>query len=167
MRRALGAAAAIAVAVAGAGARPECAHACSCAPLDPERALAQAEAAVVATVAERRSGAGGAILVLDVERRLKGPVGDRVEVATATGGAACGVDAGPGERVGLFLSREAGVWRASLCAQARPAQLAVLPAAAGGEEVADAFAEATAYALALVAAAAIGVFLLRRRFRPD
>jgi hypothetical protein len=155
------------VAAIAAGARPDCAYACTCAPFDADRALASSDAAVVATVSERREAGGRAILVLDVERRLKGPVGDRLEVATPLNSAACGVAAEPGRRVGLFLQREAETWHGTLCGQATPEALSALPAAASGEDVADSFAEATAWVIAIVAVAAIGVFLLRRRFRPD
>jgi hypothetical protein len=167
VKRGAGAVLAIALAVIGAGARPECAHACTCGPFDARRLLSAADAAVVGAVVERREAGARAILVLDVERRLKGPVGDRVEVATGLDSAACGVAAEPGRRVGLFLTRRGEAWEGSLCGQAEPEALAALPTATGGEEVADSFAEATAYVLAIVALAAIGVFLLRRRFHPD
>ncbi|HET9545069.1 MAG TPA: hypothetical protein VFO88_05790 [Gaiellaceae bacterium] len=159
--------AALALAATAAGARPDCAYACTCAPLVAEQALAAADAAVVGTVLERRVSGGEATLVVSVERRLKGPLGERVEVATPADDATCGIGAQPGTRLGLFLRREGGGWRGDLCGQARPEALASLPAAAGGEEVADSFAEATAYVLAVLVAGAIGVFLLRRRFRPD
>jgi hypothetical protein len=122
---------------------------------------------VVASVVERREAGSRVILVLDVERRLKGPVGDRMEVATGLNSAGCGVAAAPGQRVGLFLQREGETWHGNLCGQATPEALAALPAAQSGEDVADSFAEATAWVIAIVVVAAIGVFLLRRRFRPD
>ncbi len=159
--------AALVLAVTAAGARPECALACTCLPLDPKRALAEADAVVVATVVERRAGGSSALLVLDVDRRLKGPVGDRIEVRTGAGSGDCGVVAEPGMRVGLFLRREGETWQGSSCLQAAPAALASFPTAAGSEEIADSFAEATAWVLVIVAVAAIGVFLLRRRLRPD
>ena len=158
---------ALVLAATGAGARPECALACSCVQLEPKNALAEADAAVVATVVERRAGTGGAVLVLAVERRLKGAVGDRVEVRTGVGSGDCGVVAGLGTRVGLFLERDGELWRGNSCRQAAPADLAALPTAAGGEEIADSFADATAWVLVIVAVAAVGVFLLRRRLRPD
>jgi hypothetical protein len=158
---------AVALAAIGAGAAPECAYACTCAPFDADRLLAASDAAVVAEVVERRVAGGRAVLVLDVERRLKGPVGDRVEVETALSGSACGVEAPPGRRVGLFLTRRGDAWEGSLCGRAEPDALAALPTAAGREEVADSFAEATAWVIAILVVAAIGVFLLRRRFRPD
>jgi hypothetical protein len=166
IRRAVLVLAVLSAAIA-AGARPECAYACTCAPFDADRALASSDAAVVASVVERREIGGRAILVLDVERRLKGPVGDRLEVATSLDSAACGVAGEPGRRVGLFLQREGETWHGTLCGQAEPEMLAALPTAAGREEIADSFAEATAWAIAIVVVAALGVFLLRRRFRPD
>jgi hypothetical protein len=79
----------------------------------------------------------------------------------------CGISAETGARVGLFLGRRGDTWAGSICGQAAPEAVAALPTAATGGEVADSFAEATAYVLAIVALAAVGVFLLRRRFRPD
>ncbi len=159
--------AALVLAATGAGVRPECAYACTCGPLEAKGALAAADAAVVASVVERRVVGGRAVLVLDVERRLKGPVGDRVEVQTALDSASCGLSAAPGQRIGLFLQRDGEAWQGNLCGQAAPEELATLPTAAGSEEIADSFAEATAWVLVIVALAAVGVFLLRRRLRPD
>lgn len=167
MKRAALVATAVVLAASAAGARPECAYACTCAPLAPERALAGADAAFVGTLLERRVTGDQATLVFSVERRLKGPLGDRVEVITHAQGGMCGIDENAGARMGLFLGREGGGWYGGTCGRATPAELAALPTAATGEEVGDSFANATAYVLAIVALAAIGVFLLRRRFRPD
>jgi hypothetical protein len=158
---------AVVVAAAAAGAGPECAHACTCAPLAPERALAEADAAFVGTLLERRVSGDEATLVFAVERRLKGPLGDRVEVQTHAQGGMCGIQDDPGARMGLFLGRAGDAWQGGTCGRGTPRAFAALPTAATGEEVADSFANATAYVLAVVALAGIGVFLLRRRFRPD
>jgi hypothetical protein len=190
-RAALGAVA-LALAVVAAGARPECAYACTCAPLDPARALAEADAAFVGRVVKRHALGAEATLDLAVERRLKGDLGARVQVVTASSGAACGIEAAPGARFGLFLTRDGDVWRGSLCGQASPADLASIPTAptrngasdpgdeesgpgqasgsegvSDSDELSDSFAKASAITLAVVALAAVGVFLLRRRFRPD
>ena len=167
MKRAALVTAALALATIGAGARPECAFACTCAPLRPGPALEQADAAFVGRLLERRDAASGATLVLVGERRLKGPLGDRVVVETAASPAGCGITAPQGTRMVLFLTRDGEVWRGSVCGQGPPGLAASLPTAASGEDVADSFAEATAYVLAIVALAAVGVFLLRRRFGPD
>jgi hypothetical protein len=110
---------------------------------------------------------------------------------TPSSGAACGIEAPPGARFGLFLTRDGDVWRGSLCNQASPADLASIPTAptrngasdpeeesgpgqaSGSEgvsesdELSDSFAKASVITLAVLAFAAVGVFLLRRRFRPD
>jgi hypothetical protein len=160
-------AAALALGATGAGARPECALACTCPQAEPRRLLADSEAAFVGTLVEERSAGEQAILVFAVERRLKGPLGDKVEVVTSSQPEMCGIAAERGARVGLFLRRGGEAWEGSICGQAAPEAVDALPAAASGEEVADSFANATAYVLAVVALAAIGVFLLRRRFGPD
>jgi hypothetical protein len=179
VRRASVAAVAVALAAVAAGARPECAYACTCAPLDPERALAQADAALVGRVVKRHAAGAEATLELAVERRVKGDLGERVQVVTAAQGAACGIEAAPGTSFGLFLTRSGDTWRAGLCDQASAADLAAFPAiprrekgsgpqdASGSDELSDSFAEATALTLAFVGLVAVGILLLRRRLRPD
>jgi hypothetical protein len=189
-RAALGAVV-LALALVAAGARPECAYACTCAPLDPALALAEADAAFVGRVVKRHAVGVEATLDLAVERRLKGDLGARIQVVTAASGAACGIEAAPGARIGLFVTRDGDTWRGSLCSQASVADLASVPSAptrngasdpeeesgsdqASGSErvsdsgaVSDSFARATAISLAVLAFAAVGIVLLRRRFRPD
>jgi hypothetical protein len=189
-RAALGAAT-LALALVAAGARPECAYACTCAPLDAGRALAASDAAFVGRVVKRHAVGAEATLDLAVERRLKGDLGARVQVVTAASGAACGIEAAPGARFGLFLTRDGGVWRGSLCQQVAAADLASFPTApthngssdpdggsgageaAGAEgvsdsdDLSDSFARATAITLAVLGFAALVFVLLRRRFRPD
>lgn len=111
------------LAALAAGVQP--ARACSCVPPDPWVALALGDAAFVGTVLERRESGGEVALVLSVERRLKGPLGARVEVRTGSS-AMCGVGASVGERVGLALSRSEGAWHGSVCWQFEPAQLLVV-----------------------------------------
>jgi hypothetical protein len=189
-RAALGAAT-LALALVAAGARPECAYACTCAPLDPARALGEADAAFVGRVVKRHAIGAEATLDLAVERRLKGDLGSRVQVVTAASGAACGIEAAPGARFGLFVTRDGDVWRGSLCDQAPASDLAGLPTSAGGDEGSDseessgspeasssqpasdsedasgAVVTATALTLGVLAFAAAGIVLLRRKLRPD
>jgi hypothetical protein len=167
VRRAATGAAALALAVAGAGVQPECALACTCPRTAVDVQLERADAAFVGTLVEQRTAGEQTMLVFDVERRLKGPLGDRVEVVTSGDPGMCGIAAEMDARIGLFLDRRGETWTGSACGQAAPAQLSALQSAASGEEVADSFAQATAYVLAILALAAVGVFLLRRRFRPD
>jgi LPXTG-motif cell wall-anchored protein len=72
-------------------------------------------------VLERRAEGDEARLLLRVEQVYKGDISNRVEVVTASNGAACGLEAGVGERVGLLLAREGGEWRSGLCSQVDPA----------------------------------------------
>ena len=110
-------------------ARVEPASACSCALGDPRSALARADAAFVGVLVERReppvlrSSADTVTLVFRVEESVKGRLGERVEVETAASGASCGIEAGVGDRIGLFLERAGGRWRSNLCAQVAPRTL--------------------------------------------
>lgn len=96
------------------------ASACTCVPVDLARDLPRADGAFVGTLAERRDGEATSTLVFRVEQVYKGEIDNRVEVETALGGAACGVEAPVGERIGLLLERDGEVWRSSLCSQADP-----------------------------------------------
>jgi hypothetical protein len=80
-------------------------RACSCALPDPRGALAQADGAFVGKLVSRRLEAQAAVLTYRVERALKGAIGATVEVKTASNGAACGIEAPVGTRVGLVLDR--------------------------------------------------------------
>ncbi len=70
---------------------------------------------------EIRAGGEATTYLLRVEQAYKGDISSRVEVVTPTGGAACGLDAEVGDRLGLLLTREDGVWRSGLCSQVDPA----------------------------------------------
>jgi hypothetical protein len=94
--------------------------ACSCLPVDLVRDLPRADGAVVGSVLERRVEGDSAILVLRVEQVYKGDIENRVEVATPLDSAGCGIDAPVGERLGLLLDREGGVWHSGLCSQVDP-----------------------------------------------
>ncbi len=97
------------------------AYACSCAPVDLERDLPAADAAIIGSVLERTVRGGTATYLFRVEQVYKGEVGSRAEVVTPAGGAACGLELSVGDRVGLLLSREGDVWRSGLCSQVDPA----------------------------------------------
>jgi hypothetical protein len=102
------------------------AAACSCRPPDLRRDLPTADGAVVGEVLERRVEGDEARYVLRVEQAYKGDISNRVEVVTAPDGAACGLEAAVGERLGLLLTREKGEWRSGLCSQVDPADFLAL-----------------------------------------
>jgi len=95
--------------------------ACTCAPVDLARDLPRADGAFVGTVLEREDREATSTLLFRVEQVYKGDISNRVEVETARGGAACGIEVPVDERVGLLLQRDGGVWRSSLCSQVEPA----------------------------------------------
>jgi hypothetical protein len=94
--------------------------ACTCAPLVLERDLPRADAAFVGTVLERRADGGEATLLFRVEQIYRGELESRVEVVTAPDGAACGLEADVGDRLGLLLERDGASWRSGLCSQVEP-----------------------------------------------
>lgn len=94
--------------------------ACSCLPVNLERDLPNADGAIIGTILEREDGADTSTLRLRVEQVYKGDIDNRVEIETPLGGAACGIEAPVGERLGLLLERDGGVWRSSLCSQVDP-----------------------------------------------
>ena len=96
--------------------------ACSCGPVVLARDLPRADGAVVGTVLERRRQGDSAWYLLRVEQVYKGDINNRVEVVTAADGAVCGLEAPVGERVGLLLDRQGGVWRSGLCSQVEPSR---------------------------------------------
>jgi len=95
--------------------------ACTCAPVDLKRDLPRADGAFIGTLLEREDRAATATLLFRVEQVYKGDISNRVEVETARDGAACGLEAPAGERIGLLLERRGSVWRSSLCSQVDPA----------------------------------------------
>ena len=102
------------------------AYACSCRPVDLERDLPAADGAMIGTVLERTVSGETATYLFRVEQVYKGDVDSRAEVMTAANGAACGLEAGVGERVGLLLDREGSEWRSGLCSQVDPADFLAL-----------------------------------------
>ena len=125
---------------------PRPAAACSCVALDLTTAVPQADAAVVATLVHQDEPKGevaadGTRVVssgepvdftFDVESVVKGDVGDPLVVRSANDGASCGIEARPGERVGLLLERRGGEWQGNLCAQSDPDELAAYQSAHPG-----------------------------------
>lgn len=110
------------------------ASACSCAPPDLERDLPRADGAFIGTLLERREPPPANVqasndpvtLLFRVEQVYKGDIDGRVEVVTSRDGASCGLATKVGERVGLLLDREQGVWRGGLCGQVDPADFLAL-----------------------------------------
>ena len=110
------------VAVVAAAAEP--ALACSCAVPNPRALLAHADGAFVGRLlSSRNAGPGRKLLTFRVERRVKGAIGTRIVVETASNSAACGVSTPVGRRIGLFVDRSGGRWRSNLCWQVGPAAL--------------------------------------------
>ena len=95
--------------------------ACTCAPVDLVRDLPRADGAFVGTLLERDDHEATSTLLFRVEQVYKGDIENRVEVETARGGPACGIEVPVDERIGLLLERDGGVWRSSLCSQVEPA----------------------------------------------
>jgi hypothetical protein len=100
--------------------------ACSCLPVDLARDLPRADGAFVGTLLERHDGEATSTLLFRVEQVYKGDIENRVEVETARGGAACGIELPVDERIGLLLERVGGVWRSSLCSQVEPSAFIAL-----------------------------------------
>ncbi len=102
----------------------------------------------------------------DVERSVKGGIGDRVDVEAAASGASCGLEVAVGQRVGLLLRRSATGWTSSLCAKAEPeALLAVATRPAAGPVPPSPEPSERGFFLALGAlavAALLGLAVLRR-----
>ena len=96
--------------------------ACTCVPVVLTRDLPLADGAFIGTLLERQDRETTSTLLFRVEQVYKGEINNRVEVVTARGGAACGIEAPAGERIGLLLERDGGVWRSSLCSQVEPSE---------------------------------------------
>ena len=102
------------------------AYACSCRPVDLVRDLPTTDGAMIGTVLERTVSGETATYLFRVEQVYKGDVDSRAEVVTPASGAACGLEAGVGERLGLLLDREGSEWRSGLCSQVDPADFLAL-----------------------------------------
>jgi len=109
--------------------RVEPASACSCAGGDPRMALAGADAAFVGVYLDRRpapgsgGGLGSSIYSFRVQEVVKGSLDQQVDVVSSSSGASCGIEATPGQILGLLLYRSSGVWTSNLCRQMSPARL--------------------------------------------
>lgn len=103
------------------------ASACSCFQGDPRDQFEQADAAVIGEyVGNRPSEADPdweAIYTFSVEEEWKAEFGETLDVHAANNGAACGIEAQPGQMVALFLTMDGATWRSSLCAQTSPSQM--------------------------------------------
>jgi hypothetical protein len=122
---ALLASAAAALALAGAAA------ACVCAAQPLDERLDQADAAFVGRLVdvERGDSPPRGILTFEVEQRVKGALGRRIEVRNPTE-TDCALDIPVGETVGVLLTRmPSGEWLGTLCSTVEPGALV----AEGGE----------------------------------
>jgi hypothetical protein len=103
------------------------ASACTCLPVNLERDLPRADGAFVGTLLDSRPrGATQTVYRFRVEQVYKGDIDSRIDVVSASDGAACGLELPQGERVGLLLDRDGNVWRGSLCGQVDPSDLLAL-----------------------------------------
>lgn len=116
------------VAVLGAFAPAATAHACSCAPVGPQEALRESDAAIVGRLVKvvPRS-AIDADYRYEVQRVYRGARmidrGQMLSVRSARRAAACALPHHTGRRYGLFLLREEGRWHSGLCAVVSPRRL--------------------------------------------
>lgn len=104
--------------------------ACSCAVGDPGSALAESDAAFVGRLVSKEApkGEGGGMFSsgeqvtyrFSVERSVKGELGKTVDVEAAVEGASCGIEAAPGQRIGLLLYGSKAQWTSNLCSQMDP-----------------------------------------------
>lgn len=95
--------------------------ACSCIPVNLARDLPRADGAFVGTLLSRQERGNQAVFRFRVEQVYKGDIENRVEVVSARGGAACGLELPVGARTGLLLQRSGATWTSSLCSQVEPA----------------------------------------------
>jgi hypothetical protein len=103
------------------------AYACSCLPVDLERDLPRADAAMIGTVLERRTTETTRVYLFRVEQVYRGELdGSRVEVETPRDGAACGLELAVGQRVGLLLDRQGQRLRSTLCSRVDPSDFLAL-----------------------------------------
>ena len=111
--------AATALAIAGF-ATTDRAGACSCAGTPPEERFEEVDAAVIGTVISDDGKAGR----IRVEHDFKVDLGEEISVPTGGDGANCGLDLEPGDRLGLFLTRDDdGGWTSSTCDTVDPDDL--------------------------------------------
>jgi hypothetical protein len=109
---------------------PPPAAACSCARFDVREELARVDGAFVGFLIARESpqpvdgvysSATKVRYHFRVERVVRGDVPpETVDVWSSADGASCGLETGPGQRIGLLLRREGDRWTSSLCSQTDP-----------------------------------------------
>jgi hypothetical protein len=89
---------------------------------DPRDALHSSDGAFVGTlVARAEVDEQTSIFTFEVETAVKGTLGAEVDVRSASNGAACGLEVGMGQRIGLLLgTADDGAWTSSLCSQIDP-----------------------------------------------
>jgi hypothetical protein len=149
------------------------ARACSCrAGVPVEELLSENDAAFIGVFVGSDDPLAGGDLVSSarpvlnhflVERRVKGDIGERVDVTAAASGASCGLELEIGQRTGLLLRAGAGGWSSGLCSQVEPqALLALAPARAGGAGV-DGGLIALVGLLVLVVLGAVVLEVVHRR----
>jgi hypothetical protein len=104
------------------------AFACSCAPPEIERWVAEADGAFIGTWVDRSVvGGGSAAVTFRVERVLKGSFGPKAIVRTYEQSSACGLELLGSRRTGLLLRRAADrVWESDLCSMVSPEELLVI-----------------------------------------
>jgi hypothetical protein len=89
---------------------------------DPRDQFAKAEAAIVGNYVGRRPTEDEfrAIYTFEVQEEWKAEFGETLDVYSAHNGAACGLEAQPGQSVGLFLTMDGDQWSSFLCSQTSP-----------------------------------------------
>jgi hypothetical protein len=117
-----------AVAIAAVLATPAGAVACSCAPVEPEAAMRNADAAIIGRLVEVMPRgdlrADFRYRVQQVYKSGRGLTrGAVIVVRSNLQGVACGLPTSEGRRYGLFLDRSEGGWAGSLCAVVEPQRL--------------------------------------------
>ncbi len=125
-RRRLAVAAGVAVVISALALVPAApALACSCAPLEARHALAVADGAFVGALTSFEVLPAGqwAVYTFRVDESLKGGLPGEVEVGSAAYSAACGIEADPGDPVGLLLERRGNGWTSNLCTMVDPETL--------------------------------------------
>ena len=101
------------------------ARACSCAMLSPPGMLELADAAFVGRVVVVTGGGmvsdgvglDASLITFDVDQVLKGDLPSQVEVATPSGGAACGASFAPDRPSAVLIVRAGSGWSTNLCLQ--------------------------------------------------
>jgi hypothetical protein len=93
------------------------AHACSCLYTTPRDALRTADHAFTGRLVDvRRQWRMHAVYTFEVERVLKGTIGERIRIRAHGKSSSCWLEVRVGERAGLILDRDRhGRWTGSFC----------------------------------------------------